>query len=133
MFDLTDSAVSHALILEFNKHAKILSAVCHGPSAFVTVKDPATQEFLIAGQRVTGFSDSEEEAVGLTAAVPFSLEQALKKAGAVYEKESDWKEKVVVAMDGRLVTGQNPASASGVARAVRDAVFGELTTRDEVK
>jgi putative intracellular protease/amidase len=66
--------------------------------------------------------------------MPFSLEDQLNKAsGGKFEKASeDWATKVVVARGGRLITGQNPASATGVGQAIYDAIFGELTTKDEL-
>lgn len=132
MWDLATDETSHKLINEFYAHNKIISAVCHGPAALTHVK-LSTGGYLLDGQPVTGFSNTEEDAVGLTAAMPFSLEDALNKAtGGKYEKASqDWGEKVVVARGGRLITGQNPASASGVGQAIYDAIFGDLTTRDE--
>jgi len=133
MFDLATSATSHALLAEFHAHNKILSAVCHGPVALARVVLPSGKH-LLAGEPVTGFSNAEEAAVGLADAMPFSLEDALNAvSGGRYVKAREpWGEKVVVGMGGRLVTGQNPASAAGVGQAVYDAIFGELTTRDEV-
>lgn len=123
MFDLSKDSESARLILDFAKHARVVSAVCHGPAALC---HPDLKSYL-DGANVTGFSNSEETAVGLADAVPFSLEDRLKEHGAKYSKGDDWKEHVVVAKGGLLITGQNPASAAGVARKVRDAVFGELT------
>ncbi|CZR58333.1 related to NonF protein, involved in nonactin biosynthesis [Phialocephala subalpina] len=132
MFDLATDATSHKLINEFYTHNKIISAVCHGPAAIAFVKLPSG-EFLIAGQAVTGFSNSEEDAVGLSSAMPFMLETELNKAsGGKFVKTEDWGKKVVVSRGGRLITGQNPASAEGVGQAIYDAIFGELTTRDEL-
>jgi putative intracellular protease/amidase len=137
MFDLATDATSHALIKEFYAAGKIISAVCHGPAALAHVKiSPAgaPEQYLLDGQNVTGFSNTEEDAVQLTAAMPFKLEDALNKAsGGHYVKaEKDWGEKVVVSREGRLITGQNPASATGTGQAIYDAIFGELTTRDEI-
>lgn len=133
MWDLATDETSHKLINEFYTHNKIVSAVCHGPAALTHVKIPGGG-YLLDGQAVTGFSNTEEDAVGLTAAMPFSLEDELNKAsGGKYVKAAqDWAAKVVVARDGRLITGQNPASASGVGQAIYDAIFGELTTKDEI-
>jgi len=133
MFDLATDETSHKLINEFYTKNKIVSAVCHGPAALTHVK-LASGGYLLDGQPVTGFSNSEEDAVGLTSAMPFKLEDALNKAsGGKYVKASeDWGKKVVVARDGRLITGQNPASAAGVGQAIYDAIFGELTTKDEI-
>ena len=78
MFDLAHSAVSHALINEFYHAGKIISAVCHGPAALAYVK--IGDKYLLDGQKVTGFSNSEEDAVGLTSVMPFKLETALNEA-----------------------------------------------------
>lgn len=133
MFDLANDATSHKLINEFYTHNKIVAAVCHGPAALTHVK-LASGGYLLDGQPVTGFSNAEEDAVGLTAAMPFLLEDALSKAsGGKFVKASEpWAVKVVVARDGLLITGQNPASAAGVGQAIYDAIFGELTTKDEI-
>jgi len=133
MWDLATNETSHRLINEFYTHNKIVSAVCHGPAALTHVR-LSSGGYLLDGQAVTGFSNTEEETVGLKAVMPFNLEDALNKAsGGKYVKaEQDWGKKVVVSRGGRLITGQNPASASGVGQAIYDAIFGELTTRDEI-
>jgi len=133
MWDLANDEISHKLINEFYAKNKIVAAVCHGPAAIASVKLPSG-EYLIAGQPVTGFSNTEEDAVGLSSTMPFMLEDRLNSSsGGHYVKgTSDWGEKVVVARGGRLITGQNPASAGGVGKAIYDAIFGELTTADEV-
>jgi len=125
MFDLASSPVSIQLILEFYEAKKIVSAVCHGPAAFINVVLPSG-EHLLAGQSVTAFSDSEEEASGLAPQMPFSLQQKLNEAsGGKFEKAEDWKERVVVARGGKLITGQNPASASAVGKAILEALGGK--------
>jgi len=133
MFDLATDPTSHALVKEFYTQNKIISAVCHGPAALSHVKLPSGQS-LLAGQPVTGFSNEEEDTVGLSQYMPFKLEDELNRAsGGKYVKaDKAWGEKVVVARGGRLITGQNPASATGVGRAIYDAVFGDLTTADEI-
>ncbi|KAH8600749.1 putative chaperone protein HSP31 [Bisporella sp. PMI_857] len=133
MFDLATDEASHKLITEFYEHNKVLAAVCHGPAAFAKVK-LSSGEYLIAGQPVTGFSNSEEDAMGLTSQMPFKLEDALAEAsgGKFVKSSEDWGKKVVVGRGGLLITGQNPASATGVGQAIYDAIFGELTTKDEV-
>lgn len=94
---------------------KVVAADCHGPIAFCNcVKPDGTP--LVAGKTVTGFSDSEEDAVKLTELVPFLLEAKFKEQGANYEKGDDWSPKVCV--DGKLVTGQNPQSSEVCAKAV---------------
>lgn len=94
----------------------VVAAVCHGPCGLVTPLDTATGRPLVAGKRVTGFSNAEEAAVGLLDKVPFALEDKLKESGGVYECGGLWAPHVVV--DGRLVTGQNPASSKAAGDAV---------------
>jgi len=113
LWDLTDHATSIALIEAFVKDDKPVAAVCHAPAAFVNVRGKSGQ-YLVRGKRVTGFSNAEEEAVGLTKVVPFLLEDRLKERGGVYSHGADWAPHVQV--DGKLVTGQNPASSGPAAR-----------------
>ncbi|MES2525476.1 MAG: type 1 glutamine amidotransferase domain-containing protein [Bdellovibrionota bacterium] len=89
----------------------ILAAVCHGPAALLNLKDKKGIP-LVKGKRVSSFTNDEEEAAGLTKVMPFLLETEFIKLGAKFEKAELWQKKVIV--DGRLVTGQNPASAEGV-------------------
>ncbi|AEO60895.1 hypothetical protein MYCTH_2310610 [Thermothelomyces thermophilus ATCC 42464] len=131
MFDLATDPTSQALVREFAAAGKVLAAVCHGPAALANVRtggDDAGQagEFLLRGRRVTGFTNAEEAAVGLDRAVPFLLEDRLRELvgseGAFEKADADWGEKVVV--DGKLITGQNPASATALAEAIVRAVLG---------
>lgn len=92
----------------------VVAAVCHGPAALVNIT-LTSGEPLVSGRRVASFTDSEEAAVGLTEVVPFLLATALTEKGATQVPGPDFTENVV--SDGRLVTGQNPQSAAGVARA----------------
>ena len=94
---------------------KIISAVCHGPAGLVAAKNPEGQP-LVQGKRVTGFSNTEEAAVGKTKVVPFLLEDKLKQLGGTYERGDDWSAFAIT--DGHLVTGQNPQSAKKVAEHV---------------
>jgi len=114
LWDLAESRTSIALIEALYRTGNPVAAVCHGPAVF----RHATYEGhpLVQGKSVTGFSNSEEAAVGLTDVVPFLLEDELKRLGAEYSKGEDWKSHVLV--DGKLVTGQNPASSADAARAV---------------
>jgi putative intracellular protease/amidase len=112
MWDMADNATSIALIEAFVKADKPVGAVCHAPSAIINVRGK-DGEYLIKSRRVTGFSDAEEEAVGLTAVVPFLLEDRLKERGGVYSRGASWAPYVQV--DGKLVTGQNPASSGPAA------------------
>lgn len=115
MWDLPDNAASIALIESFVKAGKPVAAVCHAPVALVNARGKDGQ-YLVKGRRVTGFTNTEEEAVGLTAAVPFLLEDRLKERGGIYGRADDWAPCVEV--DGKLVTGQNPASSEPAAEAL---------------
>lgn len=115
LWDLAENGYVMGLIGDFHDSGKPVSAVCHAPAVFRHVKGP-DGTFLVNGRNVTGFSNAEEHAVGLTGVVPFLVEDMLKDHGARYTSAHDWQPHVVV--DGRLVTGQNPASSVGVAEAV---------------
>ena len=108
MWDMPDNATSIALIEAFVAADKPVAAVCHAPVAFLNVRDK-DGEYLVKGKRVTGFTNTEEEAVGLSAVVPFLLEDRLKERGGIFSKTANWAPYVQV--DGKLVTGQNPASS----------------------
>jgi len=123
MWDLPDNAESIALIEAFVRAGKPVAAVCHAPVALVNVRAP-DGDFLIKHKRVTGFSNTEEEAVGLTAVVPFLLEDRLKARGGLYSKAADWAPHVEV--DGQLVTGQNPASSAPAAEVLLKLVAENL-------
>jgi putative intracellular protease/amidase len=115
MWDMPDNATSIALIEAFVKADKPVGAVCHAPVAFVNVRGK-DGEYLVKGKRVTGFTNTEEAAVGLDHVVPFLLEDRLKERGGVYSKSADFAPYVQV--DGLLVTGQNPASSGPGAEAL---------------
>lgn len=115
MWDLAEDTDSIRLIEQTFSAGKPVAAVCHGPAVFRHPRG-ALGEPLVKDKRVTGFSDEEEAAVGLTDIVPFSLEEALKRNGARYERGAVWQSYVVT--DGRLVTGQNPASSEAAAHEV---------------
>jgi putative intracellular protease/amidase len=112
MWDMANNATSIALIEAFVKADKPVGAVCHATSALINVRGK-DGEYLMKRRRVTGFSDAEEDAVGLTTVVPFLLEDRLKERGGVYSKGANWAPYVQV--DGKLVTGQNPASSGPAA------------------
>lgn len=119
MFDLVDDKDSQQLIVEFYNAGKTVAAVCHGPIAFANVKIDGKP--LLQGRQVTGFSNDEEEIIGLTLAMPQLLEDEVRTSGGTYIKADEpWTEKVVV--DGQLITGQNPASAAAVGRALAQAI-----------
>jgi putative intracellular protease/amidase len=119
LWDLATDVISIALIENFYKNNKPVAFVCHAPSALLKVKAP-DGEPLVKGKEVTGFSDTEEEAVKLTKVVPFLLEDELKKLGALYSRGADWSS--YVKEDGLLITGQNPASSEAVARLLLTAI-----------
>jgi putative intracellular protease/amidase len=114
MWDLAESRESIALIEAFYSSEKPVALVCHSPGVLrhVTYKG----EPLVKGKHVTGFTNGEEEAVKLTTVVPFLVENELMRLGAIFEKVRDWQPLSIV--DGRLITGQNPASSTGTARAL---------------
>jgi putative intracellular protease/amidase len=113
LWDLAGNADSRRMIETFIADDRPLAAVCHAPAIFRHTKS-ADGKSLVSGRRVTGFSNTEEEAVGLTEIVPFLVEDMLKANGGLYEKGPDWGSYVVV--DGKLITGQNPASSEAAAK-----------------
>lgn len=115
LWDLAEDSHSIALIKTFVEQQKPVGAVCHAPAVFRRVTDSSGAP-LVQGKRVTGFSNTEEEAVQLTEVVPFLVEEMLKQNGGQYERADDWQSHVVV--DGLLVTGQNPASSDASAEAL---------------
>ncbi|MEK6438273.1 type 1 glutamine amidotransferase domain-containing protein [Pseudonocardia sp. T1-2H] len=112
MWDMPDNPDSIALLEGFLAADKPIAAVCHAPAALVNVR-AQDGSYLVADRHVTGFADEEEAGVGLTGVVPFLLEDRLADRGAVYARSKAWGPHVEV--DGRLVTGQNPASSTGTA------------------
>ncbi len=115
LWDLAESKRSIELIESFERANKPIGFVCHAPGVLRHVK-AANGEPLIKGRRVTGFTNGEEEAVELTDVVPFLVEDEFIALGGLYEKGPDWQPYVVE--DGKLVTGQNPASSEAVAKAL---------------
>ena len=115
LWDLANDADSAKLILDFYNGGKIVGAVCHAPGVFKDVKMENGDSF-VKGKNVTGFSNTEEEAVQLTDVVPFLVETELKNLGGNYSKTDDWG--VHIVEDGLLITGQNPASSEGVAEKI---------------
>ena len=113
LWDLTKDVDSIKLIEHFWNTKKPIAAVCHAPSVLLNVKD-ADGEYLVKGKKVTGFTNSEEAAVGLTEVVPFLLEDELKNKGGIYSKKEDWAPYIV--KEGLLITGQNPASSEPAAK-----------------
>jgi putative intracellular protease/amidase len=117
MWDLAVDTTSIALIEAFAKAGKPVAAVCHAPVALINAHGP-DGKYLICGKRVTGFSNEEEQAVGLASVVPFLLEDRMEERGGIYRRGPLWAPHVEV--DGKLVTGQNPASSVPVARSLLD-------------
>lgn len=112
LWDLAESEVSAKLIEGFYNANKPVAFVCHAPAALKNVKN-ISGEPLVKGKKVTGFTNSEEELVGLTNVVPFLVEDMLKEKGGIYSKSNDFE--AYALEDGLLITGQNPASSQEVA------------------
>jgi putative intracellular protease/amidase len=115
MWDLADNPALGTLLGRAYDDGKVVSAVCHGPGALVNVR-LSNGEPLVKNKKVTGFTNAEEKAVGLAEVVPFLLESALRERGGAYESGPLWQPYAVT--DGRLVTGQNPASSAPAAQQV---------------
>lgn len=115
LWDLAEDRDSIALIESTYAAVKPLAAVCHAPGVLRHAKGPDGAP-LVRGRSVTGFTNTEEAAVGLTDVVPFLVEDALRQNGGHFAKKADWENHVVI--DGNLITGQNPASSEAAARAV---------------
>ena len=121
LWDLAVDKNSINLIENFVQQDKPVAFVCHSPAALKNVKIDG--EYLVKGKTVTGFTNSEEDAVGLTDVVPFLVEDALKANGGNYEKAADWESFVVE--DGLLITGQNPASSEESAKRLMAKLQGQ--------
>jgi putative intracellular protease/amidase len=119
LWDLAENEHSISLIESFAAAGKNLALVCHAPGVLRHVKNPDGSSF-VNGRTVTGFTNAEEAAVGLTDIVPFLVEDELISLGAVFSKVKDWG--VHTVWDGRLITGQNPASSSEAANALLAAL-----------
>jgi putative intracellular protease/amidase len=115
MWDFPDDPGLAALAAGIYERGGVVGAVCHGPSALVNLR-LSDGSYLVDGKRVAAFTNEEEAAVGLTEIVPFLLADALTARGATHVPGAKFSEQVVV--DGRLVTGQNPASARGTAEEI---------------
>lgn len=114
LWDLANDLKSIELIENFNSQMKPMAFVCHAPGVLANTE--YNKEPLVRGKDVTGFANSEEDAVGLTEVVPFLVEDKMNQMGANYSKGEDWSSYVKV--DGKLITGQNPASSEEAARAL---------------
>ncbi len=112
LWDLVDNPYSITLIENSIKHKQPVAAVCHASAVLLNAKNQEG-ESVVKGKMVTGFSNTEEEAVALSLVVPFLLEDALKAKGGIYQKGGDWASFVIE--DDLIITGQNPASSAAVA------------------
>jgi putative intracellular protease/amidase len=119
MWDLAEDRHSINLIESFLAAGKVIALVCHAPGVLRHAKNPDGTP-VVRGKRVTGFTNTEEEAVGLTKVVPFLVEDELRSLGGKFEKTSDWG--VLVLQDGLLITGQNPASSGPGAKKLLEAL-----------
>lgn len=119
MWDLAEDKNSVKLIEFFLAAGKPIAVVCHSTGALRHVKAP-DGKFLVEGKEVTGFTDGEEEEMGLTKVVPFLVEDEMMNLGAIFSKVKDWGVHIVT--DGQLITGQNPASSGPAAQALMAAV-----------
>jgi putative intracellular protease/amidase len=111
MWDFANNPDLDRIAAAIYEQGGVVSAVCHGPAGLINIK-LSSGNYLVARKRVTGFTNEEEEAMGLTEVVPFSLESTLIERGAIIDKAPNFAAQVIVS--DRLVTGQNPASSSGV-------------------
>lgn len=115
LWDLAEDKHSIALIEAMVRAGKSVAAVCHAPGVLRHVRT-ADGVPLVSGRQVTGFTNTEEAAAGLSDVVPFLVEDMLTKHGGHFSKAADWQPHVVT--DGRLITGQNPASSAATAQAL---------------
>jgi len=119
VFDLPVDDLAKKTVEAFYNSNRFVASVCHGPAGIVTAVDTNGKP-IVAGKKVTGFTNSEEEAVGLTKVVPFLLESRLKELGGHFESGPNWAPYVV--RDGNLITGQNPASSEEAAKILIEAL-----------
>lgn len=119
MWDLPQHDQLNELTRTIYEAGGVVAAVCHGPSGLVNVQ-LSNGDYLVAGKQLTSFTDVEEEATGQAEQVPFLLETTLRERGAIFSNKAPWQEHIVV--DQRLITGQNPASAAALAKALIEAL-----------
>jgi putative intracellular protease/amidase/catechol 2,3-dioxygenase-like lactoylglutathione lyase family enzyme len=129
MWDLAEDPVSIALLESFYNAGKPIALVCHSPGVLrhVTYKG----EPLVKGKRVTGFTNGEEEEAQLTKVVPFLVEDELLRLGATFEKKANWQPFAIT--DGRLITGQNPASSTSAAQALLKFMTGSESSTNSIQ
>lgn len=121
MWDFPDNDDIERVTSNIYENGGIVAAVCHGPSALTSIK-LSDGRYLIEGKNINSFTDAEEREVKKDSIVPFLLESRLRERGANFQGAGNWQNKVVV--DGRLITGQNPQSASSLGKAIVDAFAG---------
>lgn len=126
MWDLPNNSKLGTLVTEFYQSGKPVAAVCHGIAALLAVKTKDGSP-LVARKRINSFTDSEERAVDLDQVVPFLLESKLRELGANFECAENFEEHV--AIDGNIITGQNPASAAAVAESIVEFLAGDKRKR----
>jgi putative intracellular protease/amidase len=119
MIDLPDDKRAQQLLTQAWQRGAVVASVCHGPAALLRLKDPESGEALLKGRRVACFTNQEEVATGYDKVVPFMLADELAKTGAHCDATANWQPHVV--RDGRLVTGQNPASSARLADVALEA------------
>lgn len=117
LVDLATDDISLDMVKTFFEAGKPVAAVCHGPAALVNVR-LSDGSFLVAGRRMTSFTEAEEKEIGLEGIVPFPLEMTLRERGALFEGAPLWNDHVIE--DGPLLTGQNPQSSGSLALKVID-------------
>jgi putative intracellular protease/amidase len=122
MWDFADDPVVQTVIREIWEAGGIVSAVCHGPAALVNAK-LSDGSYLVANKKLAAFTDAEEAEVKYDKVVPYLLASTLNDRGALHQPAPNWSENVVT--DGRLITGQNPASAHGVGKAIVDKLIAK--------
>jgi putative intracellular protease/amidase len=128
MWDLINNPVSIALLESFYNAGKPVAAVCHSSAVLHNVMHKGVS--IIKGRRVTGFTNDEEEEVQLTKVVPFLVEDLLKRAGGLFEKKPNWQPLAIA--DGRVVTGQNPASSTVAAKLLIELMGGAKAEKQNV-
>lgn len=119
MWDLPNDETIAKIAARIYENNGVVGAVCHGPAGLVNIK-LSDGKYLVDGKKLNGFTNEEEAIVGLTDVVPFLLETKLKEHGGIYEKSAPWQTHVTV--DQRLITGQNPQSATAVGEAIKNAL-----------
>lgn len=120
MWDFPDSTAVQQITKSMYENGQVVAAVCHGPAALVNVR-LTDGSWLVDNKNVAAFTDAEEHEVGMANVVPFLLETELRNHGALHHAADNWQENVIV--DGNLITGQNPQSATGVGEAILSAIL----------